>query len=454
MFKCPNCGADLKFSAKQQKVTCPYCDSTFNPKELKKEVKRAQELNTFEGKSYLCNQCGAELMTFDETAITFCTYCGSQAMIESKMITQNCPDFIIPFKVDKETCIKEYQKLLKGAIFAPNYMKSDVNIQKFRGIYMPYCIYTLGFNGVSENKGSKYSHHRGNYDYYDDYTIKAEVNAKYEGISYDLISKFYDDFSQKLPFNYKEIEPFNFNYMSGFYADTKDVDETTYDKKAIAVGNADAPKQLSTRKEFAKYGCTNPKLGLSITERKTGMFPVYFLAIRNKNEDFIHYIVVNGQTGKIAADLPIDFKKYIIGSLVLTIPLFLIINWLLVVTPQSVTIFSIIASVISLIIASSLATKVKAKETHSEDLGLQSKEVEKKKIKVKTFKYLRKQILAIIICILLLLSNPADDMFFYGGALVSLFLVILSFASLVKEYNVLVKRKPPQLEKRGGDERA
>ena len=52
MFKCPNCGADLKFSPKAKSVTCKYCEGTFDPKELKVHVKRAQEQNTFEGKSY------------------------------------------------------------------------------------------------------------------------------------------------------------------------------------------------------------------------------------------------------------------------------------------------------------------------------------------------------------------------------------------------------------------
>ena len=46
-----------------------------------------EAVSTYEGKSYSCSQCGAQLMTFDETAITFCSYCGSQAMIESKMMS-------------------------------------------------------------------------------------------------------------------------------------------------------------------------------------------------------------------------------------------------------------------------------------------------------------------------------------------------------------------------------
>ena len=453
MFKCPNCGADLKFSPKDKSVTCKYCEGTFDPKELKVHVKRAQEQNTFEGKSFLCSQCGAELMTFDETAITFCSYCGSQAMLESRMVTQNCPNYIIPFKIDREECIKEYKKVLKKSLFTPSYMKSDITLQKFRGIYMPYCIYTLAFNGKCSNKGSKYSHRKGNYDYYDDYEIDADVNAKYTGISYDLISNFYDDFSQKVPFNFKEVEDFNFNYMSGFYADTKDVDEAIYDRMATSVANADAPKYLSKRKEFSKYGCSNPKIGLSVSKRETGMFPVYFLAVRNKDEKYIHYVVVNGQTGKIAADLPIDFKKYILGSIILAVPIFLLIHLSnIVFTPQSVTVFAIIASVISMIIAANLAKKIKAKETHEDDLGLIVKTKKEVKIKVKTGKYIRKQIFALILGILLLIINPIDDVVFYTGSLITLFLVILTFYSLVKEYNVLVRNKLPQLEKRGGDE--
>ena len=183
------------------------------------------------------------------------------------------------------------------------------------------------------------------------------------------------------------------------------------------------------------------------------MFPVYFLAIRNKDEKYIHYVVVNGQTGKIAADLPIDFKKYIIGSLILAAPIFLLIYLSnIVLTPNNVTVFAIIASVISLIVASNLAKKIKAKETHEDDLGLIVKTKKEKKVKVKTGKYVRKQIFAIILGILLLIINPNDDIVFYTGALISLFLVILTFNSLVKEYNVLVRNKLPQLEKRGGDE--
>ena len=66
MIKCPNCAAELAFDAGSQMVKCPYCKSEFNPNELNEKVSKSEESNdTYEGKSYLCSQCGAKLLTFD-----------------------------------------------------------------------------------------------------------------------------------------------------------------------------------------------------------------------------------------------------------------------------------------------------------------------------------------------------------------------------------------------------
>lgn len=453
MIKCPNCGAELNFSAEEQLITCEYCKSKFNPNELNEKVKKSEEIeDSYEGKSYLCSQCGAKLLTFDETAITFCSYCGSQAMIESKMIKQNNPDYVIPFSVTKDDCIKAYKKVVSKSLFAPNYMKSDIVVNKFRGIYMPYAIYKVSHHGNSLNKGSKYKYRRGDYVYYDDYEISADVDADYNGISYDLASKFYDKFSYALPHNFKGIKDFNANYLSGFYADALDVDSSLYRKDVERLAEGDSTNHMPKR-EFSRYGCVRPRVNFSVSDTKVGMFPVYFLAIRDKKEKYVNYAVINGQTGKAVVDLPIDFKKYILISLLLAIPLFLLINNFLVITPKKICIFSIIASIISLIISSYQSNKVFLRENHLDDFGYLG-DTRNNKIKKKgIFKKKIKQILAIILGIAVLVLNFVNDIYYYGACIIMLVLVILSFYDLVRQHNLLVSTKLPQLEKRGGDER-
>lgn len=453
MIKCPGCGGEVEFKPGQKKVVCQYCGTKFDPEQKVADVKTAKENNdTFSGKTYSCTQCGATLMTFDETAITFCSYCGSQAMIEEKMIKQNNPDFIIPFEKTKEECIAAYKSKVSKALFAPSYMKDDVVVQKFRGIYMPYGVYKVGYNGKTTNKGSKYSHRSGDYIYYDDYTVTADVNTEYDGISFDLVSKFYDKFSTSIPYNYKLRKDFNPNYLTGFYADTKDVDESVYDTEACTVAKSDANSRLRKVGGFSKYGCSNPTVPLGVLDKKVGMFPVYFLAIRDKSNTKLHYAVINGQTGKVALDLPIDFKKYIIGSIILAIICFLLIDNIIVLTPKKVALFAIMAGVVSLIISAIQASSIKKRETHSDDKGYMSKQETKKVKTTGTFKYLYKEIISIIIPLFALLCNFVNDAYYYGAAIIALVLVVLSFKDLVKEHNILSSNKLPQLEKRGGDE--
>ena len=278
MIKCPNCTAGLEFDTSAQVVKCDYCGSEFDPKNLKIETKKASEKNdTYEGRSYACSQCGATLLTFDETAITFCSYCGSQAMIEEKLIKKNKPQFIIPFKKTKEECIAAYKKKLTSSFFAPKYMKDDIVLSKFRGIYIPYCIYKLSCHEKTTNKGEKYSHRFGDYVYYDTYNIYAKVDADYDGVSYDMLSNFYDRFSHAIPHNTNEAEEFNVNYLAGFYADTADVSDHVYEDNAKAIAEDDSTRQLKKDRNYAKYGCNNPKAKFEVTDKKVGM---YFFTFR------------------------------------------------------------------------------------------------------------------------------------------------------------------------------
>ncbi len=456
MIKCPHCGGEMDFVPGTQLVTCEYCKSEFEPTKLNTKVKTAKERknpNELSGKSYTCSQCGATLMTFDDTAITFCSYCGSQAMIEEQVMNRMKPDFVIPFSKTKEDCIKEYKRVIKSNKFVPDYMKDDMVIEKFRGIYMPYVLYDLEFHGNNTSKGSKYAYRKGDYVYYNDFHINADLDVKYDGLSFDLSSNYFDRFSSAIPFNSKERKEFNPNYLVGFYADSSNVENDIYDEDAKKVASADARKKLIRHSEYTSYNCTGVNVDLEVADRKIGFFPVYFLAIRDKSNQNVSYAVVNGQTGKIAVDLPVAFKKYIIFSLIVSAIIFVLINSFVVLTPEKIVLYAAMASILSLFTSISQARKIKKRTDHSDDKGYSFVNYidEEKKEKFHYFKYVYKEILGIVIPLLIYASGLANDAYYYGAAIISLVLVLLSFKDLVTEHNLLTTSKLPQLEKRGGD---
>lgn len=454
MIKCPNCGGELKYSASKKLVRCEHCGSEFKANEQIAPTKKASESNELTGKVYSCTQCGANLMTFDETAVTFCSYCGSQAMIESKMLVQTNPDYIIPFSKTKEECIKTFKNKVNKSIFVPNYMKSDLVVEKFRGIYIPYCIYKLGYKGIDKEKGTKYSHRSGDYQYYNDFSLEFDVDVNYEGFSYDLSSKFYDRYSEAIPFNEEEKIPFSPNYILGYYADAKDVSGDLYLDKVKNEAHIDYSKRITSTKEAIKYGCKGAHVNFNQEEQKIAMFPLYFLAIRSKNEKKVNYAIVNGQTGELVTELPVSYLKYIIGSLIASVIIFLLVNNFLVLTPHKVCFAAIVFAIIGLCISFIQAHALSNREKHEDDLGLKSVKQEEKTTKFSSVISILISFLAMLIPVLILAINPVDDIFYYEAAIVSLALVLVNFYSIIKKHNDLVSTKLPQLEKRGGDESA
>ena len=427
MIKCPHCGGEVGFDPSKQSVTCPYCRSEFDPSKLEVTVKHAKERKNplmENGKSYTCSQCGATLMTFDETAITFCSYCGSQAMLEDKIKNVLNPDYVIPFAKTKEECINEYKKKVASAAFVPNYLKEDVVVEKFRGIYMPYAVYKLVFKGNTKNKGSVFAYRGGDYKYYNDYEVTSDVDAEYIGMSYDLASNFYDKFSSAIPFNYKEKKDFNPNYLSGFYADVSNVSGEVYDNDALSVISRDTSVRMGANKDFKKYGCMFPYVPFKVAERKIAMFPVYFLAVRTKDNKSINYAVVNGQTGKVAMDMPVDFKKYIKFSLIIAAVIFVLINWLITIKATTVCFFAIIAGLIAMLISLSQISKINNSRYHLNDKGYYATNKNPEIVKFSKFKYIYKDLIAMIIPVLVLIFNYySNDLYYYMGAGISLLFV-------------------------------
>ncbi|MBQ6538970.1 MAG: hypothetical protein IJL76_01680 [Bacilli bacterium] len=454
MIKCPNCEGEMEFKPGVQEVVCQYCGSKFDPKTFKPEVKKSKEVNDLEGKSYMCTQCGARLLTFDETAITFCSYCGSQAMVEDKMIKLNKPDYVIPFKITREECIKQYKDKVKHRFFVPDYLKDDVVVDKFRGIYMPYCIYRSSYKGPVSSEGEKFDHSSGNYDYYNEYKVDCDLDINFEGISKDLRSDFYDKFSDALVFDLKGKEEYNPNYFVGYYADVADVDPDIYVDNALEEAEKEIKSAVSEQANFSKYGCSVPNIPLKNEKEKTAMFPFYFLSIRDRNKDRVYYAVVNGQTGEMVVDLPTSKPKYIMTSLALALFIFGLatLSNIMFFNVRNLLLPVTLLALLSLILISVQGSKIGKMFFHEGDEGYNYIKRDEKVKKPNLFLFLWKSIVAIIIPVVVYAMDLIEDNYNYAAVIVSLILVVLSFRDLINIHNYLVSNKLPQLNKRGGDE--
>lgn len=542
MYECPNCGGVLKFDIAAQQMVCGYCGGTADPYSLQKDY-GAEERNEYEATIFACPQCGAELLSEDTTAATFCSFCGSTAILESRIGKGRRPAHIIPFSRTMEDCKNAYAKMMRRAIFAPKELKHPEYIEKFRGIYMPYWVYSFEKKGKISFRGSV-SRQKGDYLVTKHYDITSEVDASYQGVSYDAAADFSDDLSGAIaPYDMDAGKPFTPSFLSGFYADAKDVDSSVYRQDAFALVTEESFRRLSRDRICSRYHVKDAGNEFSLrnalrpecTAAELAMFPVWFLSYRK--DDRVAYAVVNGQTGKAAADLPVDKKKYIVGSLLLAIPLFFLLNLRFTITPGTALFLAALLALVCAVVSCLQTSRIRERELRENDKGyLHAKQkkggsdadwvnyaqtgervrpgvsapvIKLIQILIGTLLFvifmplamvftafrtdsnlalllvflgsmalirivaldrwqkpmpeglvkemlpvLAKPVAAILFALAVMIWNPVSDLYYYGGAIVSMAAVIWTLLDIIQRYNVLTMRKLPQFNRRGGDENA
>ncbi len=341
MISCPNCGSNPRFDIATQKLLCPYCGSSFDVESFPEETSGATmqqvegeyvgEPDKMQVTVYTCSQCGGELMSTDSDATAFCSYCGSHQILEERLSLQERPQRIIPFKITKEDCKKTYASKLKRSLFAPKVLKDPTHIDEFRAIYMPYWFYNFRQEGKITLNGTT-EHREGDYRIVDSYHLSVDADNTFRGINHDASTSFEDKISESLaPYDVKETVPFRTAYLSGFYADIPDLKKTSYEKEAAAMAARDTIENIEAIEDFRKYdlGEMNDVSAISRTRTtlesaQSSMLPVWFLSYRK--QDRVAYAAINGQTGKITADIPIDPARYLIGVGIVTAILWIILQ--------------------------------------------------------------------------------------------------------------------------------
>lgn len=480
MIECPNCGGNLKFDIASQQMKCEYCLSTHDPYEVSKD-KDAEESHDFNVTVFTCPQCGGEILSTDTSAAEFCSFCGASTILDSRISNEKKPARIIPFQQTKDACKEAYSAKIKKALFAPDALKDKKYIDSFRGIYMPYWVYNISQQGTVHLDGKK-SYRKGNYIYTDYYDMKGDIDAYYNNLSYDASSSFSDNISQQItPYHIEGEKEFSPAFLSGFYADTADVSSDIYQADAIKIANTTSYNKVKKTAEFSGISFSSDNnfqiasaLFTCCKEPERVMYPVWFMSYRKGNR--ISYATVNGQTGKVAADIPVDIKKYVFGSLILAIPIFIILNFFFTLKPTTLLGCSTLLAIITAIIYLTEVSSIYHQDKRHDDRGYQylqsmlAADAGKKKPDNKiSFRELMEysqlsdrfkipgfagSLAAIILSGLIWLFNPISDLWYYGGALTAFAGTLLTVANIINKYNTLATRELPQFNRRGGDDNA
>ena len=236
--RCPACKASISFNPKAGKWKCDYCGSEFTLEEMQKHSDNAstEQKNKKEPKpakdnydgyvSFKCESCGAEIIADDQTSATFCVYCGNTAILQSKLSGKFSPDKMIPFKKTKEEAIEAFKKLSKGRPLMPKNFNNTTNIEKIRGVYIPFWLYDINVSGDIVMDAKTVEHWTVGDTHYtrtNTFKVTRGGNMNFNNVPVDGSTRFDNDIMNTIePFDYKDLVPYNHAYLSGFYAEKYD----------------------------------------------------------------------------------------------------------------------------------------------------------------------------------------------------------------------------------------
>lgn len=334
--KCPNCGADMNFNAETSMLSCESCgtekdiasmpslspddvDETYGDYE---EFQEDTTYNTFDesdsSKEYVCNNCGATLITTEDTAATTCSFCGSPMILGDRLSGKLAPAKVIPFKITKEQATEGFKKWCKKGLVTPKGFMNADRIKSITGIYVPFWLFDVNAQGDASATCTKVrSYTKGDYRYTETsyYDVYRKVDVNYLKIPADASTKMDDKLMDKLePFHYNDLVDFNTPYLSGYIAEKYNY--TDQDLFARIKERVDQYTDTYIRNTIHGYSSVNIRHKDINTRQRNAdyvLFPVWTVCY--DYEDAEHNFAMNGQTGKIVGKPPISKAKVLLWFL-------------------------------------------------------------------------------------------------------------------------------------------
>ena len=455
-MKCPSCNGVLYYDIKNKNLKCKYCKSVFDINDY--DVNNAAEENEFaDGKLYTCKNCGAELISANDEAVSYCSYCGSEAILEGQISGIKRPKYIIPFRISKTECKNIYKKALERKAYVPSEFKDAEFIDRFRPFYIPYWMYQISFRKDDFDLEGYRSYTSGRYDYYEEYKLRAHVhNDGLYGVPYDASRNFDDTIAEKIaPFNKKDIVEYKPGYLAGMYADSPNVEAEVYRDEVLEKATDMAFEDIADSFGSITLDLPNKKkrqefLQTHYDRQDTIFLPVWFLTW--KKNDRVAYAVVNGQSGKIHIDLPVDTKKFMTYSLAAAAVLFVLLTLFVSVTSRFVLWFSALLAYLVSVRYRKELKEIRDRENHVFDKGYLINEVDDIKMSDKARARIRNRkvgnismimfvvlgtIIGIMLMSMIMMGELFDLLVSQDGAMAMTFLVlVLELFSFVKTLNI------------------
>lgn len=316
-YKCPECGAPMRFNPDTSSLHCDYCNRVIN---LSKDESN-EEIDFFsvetdnlswqnETQIIKCESCGSENVVSKKEMSTTCPFCGSRQVVSYDAIAGIKPNSVIPFKLSLDDAKNCYQKTIKKKAFAPRKLKKEYLDLMLNGVYIPSWTYdSCTFSTYSGRLGKRYTVTVGSGK-----NRRTETRIRWFSIRGTKILDFDDilvnsgkslsqnELNSISPYSTNESLDFNEGYLAGFHAEHYSKDVKTGFQVAKSTMEPAIRSAILRGYNYDVVGHLNVKTHYDKVTYKYVLLPVWFGILNYHNKKY--RFLINGESGKINAKYP------------------------------------------------------------------------------------------------------------------------------------------------------
>ena len=324
-YNCPNCGAELYFNADKQKLCCEFCESEFTVNEIASTdasvnaemAKVNAEEYCAHMNEYSCPNCGAEIVSDENTAADICAYCHSPVVLRGRLIGQMRPDKIVPFKYGKQEAVDRFISFAKKKWFAPKDFKSIKQAELISGMYYPFWVTDADTDSSIEAEATRVRKWRtGNTEYTETsrYKVYRQGDIHFE----DIVTSAYSASDKAmlegvLPYPSEALVPFESAYLSGFVAKKKDIERSALTEEVRKRMSSYAETLLrNTISGYTTVHVSHKRVNIISSNWEYSLLPIWVLTYtpkKQKGKKKVYTYAMNGYTGKLYGEVPISYGR-------------------------------------------------------------------------------------------------------------------------------------------------
>jgi LSD1 subclass zinc finger protein len=333
-LKCHGCAAILRYAPGTKKLVCTYCgaeNSITDKVETIAEIdyehfitdqyEREEKISVATVK---CTTCGATVTFPKDVTADHCPYCSANIVLKSGSTSLLLkPKSLVPFAIDKPKALGMFQKWLASRWFAPTDLKNRASSGQIDGVYIPYWTYDA-------QTRTEYTGERGDYYYTSEsyteqedgrsVTKTREVRHTRWSYAAGTVSNAFDDLlvpattalppkyiTHLEPWGLQALVPFNEPYLSGFHAQSYQVD--VKDGLTTAKQLMEPTIEQTIRRNI---GGDEQRIGSRSTAYANVTFKHILLPIWISSYRYgakLYHFLVNGQSGKVQGERPYSAAK-------------------------------------------------------------------------------------------------------------------------------------------------